>query len=108
MRLSIIIEWANTELNGTPRAKGLFEILGWQWEAILRHEYPESMTPEARRFLDQLEALPQLLIVSGAELSVEDQEEIRKWVPDCFNLGIHVSEGMEYYALKNLGAEFAE
>jgi hypothetical protein len=107
LRLSFIVEWANTEYNGSPRAKVLFEIIGQQWQAILRRDYPESHTPEARLFLDQLDASPEVLIVSGAALSAADQEQIRNWVPGCFKPVIHVAEGLEYYALKNRGADIA-
>ena len=56
VRLSIIIEWANTLLNGTLRAKLLFDILARQWEAIVRHEYPPTLPVEACRFLDRLDS----------------------------------------------------
>ncbi|MEO2036110.1 MAG: glycosyltransferase [Planctomycetaceae bacterium] len=108
IKLSIIIEWANTEYNGCPRAQGLLDILGQQWRGIQCREYPESLTTEARQMLEHFDATPQMLIVSGAPLSVAEKEQIKAWTPDCFELEIHVSEGTEYYGLKNLGAEISE
>jgi hypothetical protein len=107
VRLSVIIEWANTLLNGTPRAKLLFDILARQWEAITRHEYPPTLPPEACRFLDQFDPRAQVLIISGDSLRSEDEQALRMQVPDSFDLGIHVKQGLEYYPLKNFGAALA-
>ncbi len=84
IKLSIIIEWANTEYNGCPRAQGLLDILGQQWRGIQCREYPESLTTEARQMLEHFDATPQMLIVSGAPLSVAEKEQIKAWTPDCF------------------------
>ena len=107
LRLSIIIEWANTLLNGTPRAKVLFDILAQQWEAIARHDYPPSLSPDVCRFLDRFEKRAQILIVSGDNLRPEDQQAFENHVFDSFDLGIHVKAGLEYYPLKNFGASLA-
>lgn len=108
VRLSIIVEWANTLLNGTPRARLLYDILGRQWDAISRHNYPERLPPEARSFLDQFDSRAQILIVSAEALRPEDEESFRRNVPESFDLGIHVQAGLEYYPLKNFGASLAD
>ena len=40
LRLSIVIEWANTRLNGEPRAAALLERLDRQWQELLACDYP--------------------------------------------------------------------
>lgn len=108
LKLSIVIEWANTEYNGVPRAQELLTILGQQWQAVQRGDYPDSIPTDARRFLQRLAPAPQLLIVSGAALSETEEAMIRSWSPDCFDLEVHVSEGLEYYAIKDRGADLAD
>ncbi len=105
--VSIIIEWANTELNGTPRAKILLELLGRQWGQLLRHEYPEGLSPEAIQYLDRLVTPAQVLIISATPIEDGVEKEIRSGVPADFDLELHVTPGLEYYGLKNFGAERA-
>jgi len=107
LRLSLIVEWENTRLNGIPRAWALLEVLGRQWQAIVERDYPATLPPEGAAFLDRLAPRPELVAVSGRVLSGETREEIRRRTPQAFDLGIHVAEGFEYYPLKNLGASKA-
>jgi Glycosyl transferase family 2 len=107
LRLSIIVEWENTRRNGVPRAFALLDTLGRQWQAIAERSYPETLPPEAARFLNGLAPRPELVAVSGEVLSEDAKQEIRRRAPACLDLEIHVEEGLEYYPLKNLGARKA-
>src|SRR4029453_18618030 len=77
LRLSIIVEWENTRRNGIPRALALLDTLGRQWQAITERSHPETLPPEAARFLDRLAPRPELVAVSGEALSEEAKQEIR-------------------------------
>ena len=46
LRLSIIVEWENTRLNGVPRAWALLDALGRQWQAIAERRHPVTLPPE--------------------------------------------------------------
>jgi hypothetical protein len=107
MRLSIVIEWANTRLNGAPRAWALLDVLGQQWQAIVQRQCPAALPPAASSFLGHLDHRPELLVVSGAALGGDLEAEIRRRVAGCFDLSIHIAEGLEYYPLKNLGGRRA-
>jgi hypothetical protein len=107
LRLSIIVEWENTRLNGVPRAWALLDALGRQWQEIAERRYPKTLPPAGAAFLDRLAPRPELVAVSGEALSQAAQEEIRRRSPSAFDLGIHVAEGLEYYPLKNHGASLA-
>jgi len=107
LRLSFIVEWENTHLNGVPRALALLDVLGRQWQAIADRHYPAALPPEGAEFLDRLDPRPELVAVSGRVLCEETRQEIRLRTPKAFDLGIHVTEGFEYYPLKNLGASQA-
>jgi hypothetical protein len=107
LRLSIIVEWENTRLNGIPRAWMLLDVLGRQWQEIAERRYPGNLPPEGAAFLDRLAPNPELVIVSGEALGDVTREAIRARTPAGFELGIHVAEGLEYYPLKNHGARHA-
>jgi hypothetical protein len=107
LRLSIVIEWANTRLNGRERAAELFRRLGLQWQEILARRYPEALPGEARLFLASLDSRVELLLVSPEALSVPAAEDVRRLLPETFDVAIHVAEGLEYYPLKNFGASLA-
>jgi hypothetical protein len=107
LRLSIIVEWENTRLNGIPRAWALLDVLGRQWQEIAERRYPETLPAAGAAFLDRLAPRPELVAVSGRPLSEAAREEIRRRTPPAFDLDIHVAEGFEYYPLKNRGASLA-
>jgi len=107
LRLSIIVEWENSRLNGIPRAWLLFGALGRQWQAITERKYPATLPPEAAGFLERLSPRPELVTVSGRVLSEDVRQEIRRRTAECFDLVIEVAEGLEYYPLKNHGARRA-
>lgn len=107
LRVSIIVEWANTVLNGVPRAQVLLDILRRQWEAMVTRDYPADLPADAARFLEALDRRAEVLVVSGNAVGAAEEKEIRRRVPECFDLAVHVGEGLEYYALKNFGAELA-
>jgi len=107
LRLSIIIEWANTRLNGQERATELLQRLGRQWQEILARDYPQAIPSEARPFLDSLDRRVELLLVSSEALPAVTQDELRRRLPGTFDVGIHVAEGLEYYPLKTFGASLA-
>ena len=54
MRLSVILEWANTQLNGELRAGLLLDALARQWQEIVAGDLPTALPPAARRFLGSL------------------------------------------------------
>jgi hypothetical protein len=104
LRLSIIVEWENTRLNGIPRAWSLLDALGRQWREIRERRHPAGLPPEAAAFLDRLAPTVELLAVSGRALGDAARAELDARTPDGFDLSVHVAEGLEYYPLKNLGA----
>lgn len=104
LRLSLIMEWSNTRLNGQPRALALLERLDRQWQELRARHYPESLPPEARRLLDGLDPRPELLIVSSEAVGIATEDDVRRRLSRSFDVSIHVAEGLEYYPLKNQGA----
>lgn len=106
-RLSIVMEWANTRLNGTPRASIVLDRLARQWAEIVAGNYPATLPAAAARFLDGLDRRAELLIVSGEAPGAVLDPEIRHRLSAWFDLGLHVGRGLEYYPLKNFGAALA-
>jgi hypothetical protein len=106
-RLSIVIEWANTRLNGERRAAALLDRLDQQWQALLARDYPKTLPGESRAFLDRLDKRVELLIVSSEPLPGATEDAIRKRLSAAFDVGIHVGKGLEYYPMKNFGAGLA-
>lgn len=106
-KVSFILEWANTNYSGVPRFFSFLEILKRQWRELAEENYPDNLEPDRRNFLKCIDPVPELLIVSGEIISIGLAEEIRQRCAPDFTPAIHVGEGLEYYALKNLGAELA-
>lgn len=106
-RLSIIIEWANTRLNGVARAWRLLDAVRVQWRQIVDRRFPASLPADAAGFLAGLEPRAEVLVVSGEVLGAAAEAEIRAHLGDDVEVAIHVVEGLEYYPLKNLGARRA-
>lgn len=106
-RLSIIIEWANTIWNGEARAAQLLDRLGREWQAISADRYPKNLPPEAVELLKRRAPRHELLIVSGVAGVEALEADIRRRVPESFDVAIHVSAGSEYFPLKNFGAGLA-
>jgi hypothetical protein len=106
-RLSIIIEWANTIWNGEERAVQLLDRLGAEWREICADRYPHNLPAEAIEFLKRRTPRIELLIVSGVAGVTALEADIRRRLPESFDVAIHVCEGLEYYPLKNFGAERA-
>ena len=104
MRLSIITEWANTRLNGIPRAWLLLDALVCQWREIGDRVYPETLPTEAAHFLERLDRRVEILIVSGDSSICDLEGDIRARLPECFELTVLVAPGLEYYPLKNAAA----
>jgi hypothetical protein len=107
VRLSIVVEWANTRLHGKLRALDLVDTLGRQWREITAGDFPSTLPPAAGPFLERLDGRPQLLIVSGEPVDADLEEGIRRRLPAGFDVAVHVAEGLEYYPLKNRGAGLA-
>lgn len=107
LRVSFIVEWANTRLNGVPRAWTLLEILGKQWQQLSQHDYPDSLPIEAVGLLSQVDPRAELIVVSGDPATAGLASEIRRRVPESIDVHVVVSEGLEYYPLKNQGAQKA-
>ncbi|MEN8261748.1 MAG: hypothetical protein ABFS02_14485, partial [Pseudomonadota bacterium] len=55
MRLSIIIEWANTRLHGTSRAWQMLQVLTEQWQEMAGQHYPASLGVADAGFLRQFD-----------------------------------------------------
>ncbi|MBX3025482.1 glycosyltransferase [bacterium] len=106
-RLSIIIEWANTRLNGVPRAWRLLDVVRVQWRQIVDRRFPASLPADAAGFLAGLAPRAEVLVVSGEVLGAALEAEIRARLGDGVDVAVHVAEGLEYYPLKNLGARRA-
>jgi hypothetical protein len=106
-RLSIIIEWANTRLNGMPRAWGMLDAVRAQWQQIVDRQHPASLPADAGLFLDGLDPRAEVLVVAGEVLDAAVAAEIRARLGDGVDVAIHVAEGLEYYPLKNHGAHHA-
>ncbi len=107
LRLSIIIEWANTRLNGVSRAWDMLDALRAQWQQILDRAHPEALPAAGARFIDRLDPRAEVLVVSGAALPVEIEAQIRARLGAGFDVAIHIAAGLEYYPLKNHGARRA-
>ena len=106
-RLSIIVEWANTHLNGVPRAWHMLDSVRAQWQQIVDRHHPASLPADAGRFLDGLDPRAEVLVVAGEVLDAAVAAEIRARLGDAVDVAIHVAEGLEYYPLKNHGARHA-
>lgn len=107
LRLSIVMEWANTRLHGVRRATMLLDTLVRQWQEIVTGEYAATLPPTATRFLDSLDDRAELVIVSGEAPGADLAKELQGLVSEHFVFSIHVAEGLEYYPLKNVGAGVA-
>ena len=107
MKISFIVEWANISYNGLPRFFGLLDILKRQWTELLAADFPADLDNSSRRFLQTIQPVAELLIVSGETISAKRIREIEHHCQPVFTPEIHVSAGLEYYALKNFGAELA-
>jgi hypothetical protein len=107
LRLSIVVEWANTRLNGVFRAWTLLDILGAQWRALAARSYPATLPAGAPAFLDRLDPRAELIVVTGDGPAAAIEEETRRRLPPLFDVEVLAADGLEYYALKNRGAERA-
>jgi len=108
LRLSIIVEWANTRRHGTPRAWRMLDVLVAQWQAISAREFPASLPADGARFLRRVDPRAELLIATGDAPDPEFEGAVRRRVPDgCVALAVLVSEGLGYHALKRVGGEHA-
>jgi glycosyltransferase involved in cell wall biosynthesis len=107
VKVSFVIEWANTEYNGVPRFFTLLDIFAKQWKKMSARKYPDTLPLAAKQFLENLNPIPEVLVVSGEEIDSEIKNKIKNHSPDIFIPGICVNKGLEYYALKNYGATFA-
>jgi len=107
LRLSIIMEWANTRLNGVPRAWAVLDALGRQWLQIVDRAYPDALPAPAARFLDQLDSRVELVVGSGEVLAAGFEDEIKHRLPKLFDVEVFVAAGLEYYPLKNHAAQRA-
>lgn len=107
VNISFIIEWANTSYNGIPRFFGFLEILLRQWNELQAGQHPPDLEPSARGFLGRIAPQAELLIVSGEEIGDRTREQIQQLCEPQLSPAIHISPGLEYYALKNFGAELA-
>jgi hypothetical protein len=105
--LSIVVEWANTRLHGFCRAWSLLAEVDRQWREIRERTYPAGLPESAVRFLGRFEGDVELIVVSGDTPASRLEAEIRSRVPSGFDLRVVVEMGLEYYALKNLGARHA-
>jgi hypothetical protein len=105
--VSFVIEWANTTYNGVPRFFGLLDILTRQWAELMSGMRPPSLSSSALGLLERIAPVPEVILVSGERIEPTMVAEIRKRCADVFDLRVQVSEGLEYYALKNFGGGLA-
>jgi glycosyltransferase involved in cell wall biosynthesis len=106
-RLSVIIEWANTELNSVSRALEVLRELVHQWLSLkeIASSSETSLSPSRRAFLRSIQSPPELIIASGQPVPTATAETCRQILSASFDWRIVVHEGAEYYPLKNLGAD---
>lgn len=103
-KLSIIIEWANTELNTVTRAWDVLQELAGQWRILRDGTFAKTLGVAERDFLAKIEAPAELIIASGQHLSRTSLERLWQIAAKDFDLKVVVEEGAEYYPLKNYGA----
>ena len=106
MRLSVIVEWANTRLNGVPRAWLMLDALARQWQELIDRRYPDGLPAESVEFLARLDCA-EVLIASGDGAVRDLDGEIRRRLPPAVDVEVLVAEGLEYYPLKTRAAERA-
>jgi len=104
VRLSIVMEWANTKLHGESRAAVLLDRLARQWSEVAARSLPSTLAPEEVAFLGRLDARAELVIVTGEALGPDLDPALRERVADVLDLSVVVAPGLEYYPLKNRGA----
>jgi glycosyltransferase involved in cell wall biosynthesis len=107
LKISFIVEWANTTYNGLPRFFGFLDIFTRQWQDLVNKNYPDDLEEAARIFLGRIDPEPEFMIISGEKIDGGITERIHTQCGSSLNAVIHVGEGLEYYALKNLGADLA-
>lgn len=107
MKVSFIVEWANTTYNGLPRFFGFLDILKRQWTEMNSADFPVDLDDASRELLQKIHPVAELLIVSGETISSALVGEIERYCQPVFTPAVHVSSGLEYYALKNYGAGLA-
>lgn len=108
LRLSIVMEWVNTRLHGTPRAHLVLERIRRQWRDVREGRLPATLPAEAKGLLDRLEPRAQLLLLCASAPGPELGDGLRTGLEEGFDLEIRVAEGLEYYALKSLGGAQAD
>lgn len=106
-RLSIIVEWANTRLNGVARAWRTLDAVRSQWQQVVERRYPAALPADAAGFLDRLAPRAEVLVVAGEGLDPALAADIGARLGAGVDLAVHVAEGLEYYPLKNHGARRA-
>lgn len=107
IKISFIVEWANTTYNGVPRFFGFLEIFLRQWQELSEGRFPADLSGEERDLLKRMDHNPEFLLISGEEIDEALVAKIRKQCGSIITPDIQVRDGLEYYAMKNLGAELA-
>jgi len=107
LKVSFIVEWANTTYNGVHRFFGFLDIFKSQWQELVSEEFPDNLGPQERNFLRRISPNPEFLIIAGEGIDSSDREKIQQTCGTVLQPSIHVSAGLEYYALKNFGADLA-
>ena len=107
IKISFIVEWANTTYNGVSRFFGFLEIFLRQWRELSEGKFPAGLSREERALLKRIDKHPEFLLISGEEIDEALVAKIRNQCRLTVTPDIQVRDGLEYYALKNLGAELA-
>jgi hypothetical protein len=105
-RVSIVMEWANAHHHGTERALRLLNRLGGQWDEAIAGTAP-SLSAEEAAFLRQLDPRAELLLVAAHPPGPALAPELRSLLDRRFDVQTHVAPGLDYYPLKNHGADLA-
>ncbi len=105
LRVSIVMEWANTHLNGVSRAQVVLDELDRQWRLVTSGDLPADASDTERSFLATLAPEAELLIVSGEAIDAATRAEIEDRQSPGLQADIHIAEGLEYYPLKNFGIQ---
>lgn len=102
-RLSLVMEWANTRLNGVHRARAVLEEFARQWAQVRDGVVPDDVTPDAQAFLRGLRPRVELVVVSGVAVDAEAEAWMRALPAEAFDLTLVHEQGRDYYPLKNQG-----
>jgi len=85
IKVSFIVEWANTTYNGVPRFFGFLDIFTRQWRELTESVFPENINREGREFLQRIDPKPEFLLISGENIDEALASEIKEHCSSVFS-----------------------